>query len=236
MEPRAGGRYSPHLPRAGVGFVPYSPLGRGFLTGTVPIPAFWQRMISAAICRASSRNHAQNQLLLERLQQVATRYDATLAQIALARVMSKGEDIVPIPGRGKLLTCATMPAPRILPSRRRTSSPSNIFSLPTTSLAYAIPGDFDLIENNPYGQRMVITCVTLSPLPNNSSSDSAHPRRLTARQEKGRRKATLMRLLMGSARVDAAVFTRHQDALAGHDRRRCAAYTLSRRLYPRRAR
>nr|VXZ85239.1 Uncharacterised protein [Klebsiella pneumoniae] len=64
--------------------MPYSPLGRGFLTGTITDPAFWQRMISAAICRASGRNHAQNQLLLERLQQVATRYDATLAQIALA--------------------------------------------------------------------------------------------------------------------------------------------------------
>jgi aryl-alcohol dehydrogenase-like predicted oxidoreductase len=44
----------------------------------------------------------KNQLLLERLQQVATRYDATLAQIALAWVMSKGEDIVPIPGARKI--------------------------------------------------------------------------------------------------------------------------------------
>lgn len=87
----------------GVGFVPYSPLGRGFLTGTITDPVFWQRMISAAICRASkAETMRKNQLLLERLQQVATRYDATLAQIALARVMSKGEDIVPIPGARKI--------------------------------------------------------------------------------------------------------------------------------------
>jgi hypothetical protein len=90
--------------------------------------------------RFQAETMRKNQLLLERLQQVATRYDATLAQIALAWVMSKGEDIVPIPGRGKLLTCAIMPAPRILPSRRRTSSPSNIFSLPTTSPFTLYPG------------------------------------------------------------------------------------------------
>ncbi|MCS5873624.1 aldo/keto reductase [Klebsiella pneumoniae subsp. pneumoniae] len=121
--------------------MPYSPLGRGFLTGTITDPG----VLSADdfrrhLPRFQAETMRKNQLLLERLQQVATRYDATLAQIALAWVMSKGEDIVPIRGRGKLLTCATMPAPRILLSRRRTSSPSNIFSLPTTSLAYAIPG------------------------------------------------------------------------------------------------
>jgi hypothetical protein len=123
-----------------VGFVPYSPLGRGFLTGKITDPGvFAADDFRRHLPRFQAETMRKNQLLLERLQQVATRYDATLAQIALAWVMSKGEDIVPIPGRGKLLTCAIMPAPRILPSRRRTSSPSNIFSLPTTSLAYAIP-------------------------------------------------------------------------------------------------
>ena len=44
----------------------------------------------------------KNQQLLDRLQQVASRYEATLAQMALAWVMSKGEDIVPIPGARKM--------------------------------------------------------------------------------------------------------------------------------------
>ncbi|MFH4090303.1 aldo/keto reductase, partial [Acinetobacter baumannii] len=52
--------------------------------------------------RFQAETMRKNQLLLERLQQVATRYDATLAQIALAWVMSKGEDIVPIPGVRKI--------------------------------------------------------------------------------------------------------------------------------------
>lgn len=87
----------------GVGFVPYSPLGRGFLTGTITDPG-----VLAAddfrrhLPRFQAETMRKNQLLLERLQQVATRYDATLAQIALARVMSKGEDIVPIPGARKI--------------------------------------------------------------------------------------------------------------------------------------
>ncbi|WP_161954449.1 aldo/keto reductase, partial [Escherichia coli] len=87
----------------GVGFVPYSPLGRGFLTGTITDPG-----VLAAddfrrhLPRFQAKTMRKNQLLLERLQQVATRYDATLAQIALAWVMSKGEDIVPIPGARKI--------------------------------------------------------------------------------------------------------------------------------------
>ncbi len=69
----------------GVGFVPYSPLGRGFLTRTITDPG-----VLAAddfrrhLPRFQGETMRKNQLLLERLQQVATRYDATLAQIALA--------------------------------------------------------------------------------------------------------------------------------------------------------
>ncbi len=65
--------------------MPYSPLGRGFLTGTITDPG-----VLAAddfrrhLPRFQAETMRKNQLLLERLQQVATRYDATLAQIALA--------------------------------------------------------------------------------------------------------------------------------------------------------
>ncbi|WP_218802889.1 aldo/keto reductase, partial [Klebsiella quasipneumoniae] len=83
----------------GVGFVPYSPLGRGFLTGKITDPSlFAADDFRRNLPRFQAETMRKNQQLLDRLQQVAGRYDATLAQMALAWVMSKGEDIVPIPG------------------------------------------------------------------------------------------------------------------------------------------
>ena len=87
----------------GVGFVPYSPLGRGFLTGKITDPSlFAADDFRRNRPRFQAETMRKNQQLLDRLQQVAGRYDATLAQMALAWVMSKGEDIVPIPGARKI--------------------------------------------------------------------------------------------------------------------------------------
>ena len=87
----------------GVGFVPYSPLGRGFLTGQITDPSvFAADDFRRNLPRFQAETMRKNQQLLDRLQQVAGRYDATLAQMALAWVMSKGEDIVPIPGARKI--------------------------------------------------------------------------------------------------------------------------------------
>ncbi|TXV35688.1 aldo/keto reductase [Klebsiella quasipneumoniae] len=87
----------------GVGFVPYSPLGRGFLTGKITAPSlFAADDFRRNLPRFQAETMRKNQQLLDRLQQVAGRYDATLAQMALAWVMSKGEDIVPIPGARKI--------------------------------------------------------------------------------------------------------------------------------------
>lgn len=87
----------------GVGFVPYSPLGRGFLTGKITDPSlFAADDFRRNLPRFQAETLRKNQQLLDRLQQVAGRYDATLAQMALAWVMSKGEDIVPIPGARKI--------------------------------------------------------------------------------------------------------------------------------------
>lgn len=87
----------------GVGFVPYSPLGRGFLTGKIIDPSlFAADDFRRNLPRFQAETMRKNQQLLDRLQQVAGRYDATLAQMALAWVMSKGEDIVPIPGARKI--------------------------------------------------------------------------------------------------------------------------------------
>ncbi|QFU64637.1 aldo/keto reductase [Klebsiella quasipneumoniae] len=87
----------------GVGFVSYSPLGRGFLTGKITDPSlFAADDFRRNLPRFQAETMRKNQQLLDRLQEVAGRYDATLAQMALAWVMSKGEDIVPIPGARKI--------------------------------------------------------------------------------------------------------------------------------------
>lgn len=132
----------------GVGFVPYSPLGRGFLTGKITDPdVFAEDDFRRNLPRFQAETMRKNQLLLERLQQVATRYDATLAQIALAWVMSKGEDIVPIPGARKIAHLRDNAG-----AANITLSPEDILTIEdiftpdnVTGLRYN-QGDFNLIE------------------------------------------------------------------------------------------
>jgi aryl-alcohol dehydrogenase-like predicted oxidoreductase len=83
----------------GIGFVPYSPLGRGFLTGQFrslgDIPADdWRRNDP----RWSAENFAANLKIVDTIQGVADRHGVSLAQIALAGLLAQGDDIVPIPG------------------------------------------------------------------------------------------------------------------------------------------
>ncbi len=86
----------------GIGFVPYSPLGRGFLTGrfasTSDIPDNDRRK---AFPRFQQENFDKNLEILEKLKGVAARKGCTLAQLALAWVLAQGTDIVPIFGAKK---------------------------------------------------------------------------------------------------------------------------------------
>jgi aryl-alcohol dehydrogenase-like predicted oxidoreductase len=83
----------------GIGFVPYSPLGRGFLTGRFKspddLPADDFRRNAP---RFSAENFAKNLRLVDAVNAVARRHDATAGQVALAWVLAQGPDIVPIPG------------------------------------------------------------------------------------------------------------------------------------------
>ena len=83
----------------GIGFVPYSPLGRGFLTGRFKkfedLPADDYRRKSP---RFQGENFQRNLDLVRRLEAMATEKHCTSAQLALAWVLAQGEDIVPIPG------------------------------------------------------------------------------------------------------------------------------------------
>jgi len=83
----------------GIGFVPYSPLGRGFLTGRFKkfedLPAGDYRRNSP---RFQGENFEKNLLLVGAIEQLAASKRCTPAQLALAWVLAQGEDLVPIPG------------------------------------------------------------------------------------------------------------------------------------------
>jgi aryl-alcohol dehydrogenase-like predicted oxidoreductase len=81
-----------------VGFVPYSPLGRGFLTGTIKRERLEQDDARRNHPRFSEENAKKNERIVEEVRTVARQCNATPAQVALAWVLSRGEDFVPIPG------------------------------------------------------------------------------------------------------------------------------------------
>ena len=83
----------------GIGFVAYSPLGRGFLTGRFKKPSdIPQDDFRRNHPRFQGENFYQNLKLVERVRQIAEEKHITPGQIALAWVLAQGEDIVPIPG------------------------------------------------------------------------------------------------------------------------------------------
>jgi len=91
----------PTVRELGIGFVPYSPLGRGFLTGAIAKP----EDLSADDSRRNGRfprfegeNFDRNQALASGVKQIAEEKGCTPAQLALAWVLAQGDDIVPIPG------------------------------------------------------------------------------------------------------------------------------------------
>jgi aryl-alcohol dehydrogenase-like predicted oxidoreductase len=89
----------PTVRELGIGFVAYSPLGRGFLGGRFrryeDLPAGdWRRNNP----RFTPENFARNQALIARVEAIAARQGATASQIALAWILARGRDIVPIPG------------------------------------------------------------------------------------------------------------------------------------------
>jgi aryl-alcohol dehydrogenase-like predicted oxidoreductase len=90
----------PTLRELGIGFVPYSPLGRGLLTGAIMKPTDLSStdVRSIRFPRFESDALDRNFVLVERVRAIAQRRGASPAQMALAWVLAKGNDIVPIPG------------------------------------------------------------------------------------------------------------------------------------------
>ena len=89
----------PLLRELGIGFVPYSPLGHGFLTGTIHSiddldESDWRRTNP----RFTGENFERNLRIANEVRAIADEAGATPAQVAIAWLLTKGDDIAPIPG------------------------------------------------------------------------------------------------------------------------------------------
>ncbi len=93
----------PALEELGIGFVPFSPLGKGFLTGAInENTSFDKTDFRNTVPRFSEENRKANQALVNLLESIAAEMNATPAQIALAWLLAQRPWIVPIPGTTKL--------------------------------------------------------------------------------------------------------------------------------------
>ncbi len=93
----------PTLEELGIGFVPFSPLGKGFLTGTIDTDTkFDTTDFRSSVPRFSAENRKANQGLVDVIRSFAEQRKVTPAQIALAWLLAKKPWIVPIPGTTKL--------------------------------------------------------------------------------------------------------------------------------------
>jgi aryl-alcohol dehydrogenase-like predicted oxidoreductase len=93
----------PLLEELGIGFVPFSPLGKGFLTGTMDTTTpFDASDFRSTVPRLAPENRKENQAIVDAVRAIARRKGATPAQLALAWVLAQRPWIVPIPGTTKL--------------------------------------------------------------------------------------------------------------------------------------
>jgi aryl-alcohol dehydrogenase-like predicted oxidoreductase len=89
----------PAIRELGIGLVPYSPLGRGFLSGRIrSVDDLEESDFRRQNPRFQGENFGKNLELVERVEELAAAKGCTAAQVALAWVLAQGEDIVPIPG------------------------------------------------------------------------------------------------------------------------------------------
>lgn len=91
----------PTLAELGIGFVPFSPLGRGFLTGNVTPGSLPEGDWRANMERFKGDAHVRNMALVEALADIAAQKGCTSGQLAIAWVLHRGADFVPIPGTRK---------------------------------------------------------------------------------------------------------------------------------------
>jgi aryl-alcohol dehydrogenase-like predicted oxidoreductase len=97
-------RIIPTLKELGIGLVPFSPVGRGFLTGQIKrfedIPEGDYRRTDP---RYKGENFQKNLALVKQVEHIAKKHHATASQIAIAWTLQQGPDFVPIPGTKRIL-------------------------------------------------------------------------------------------------------------------------------------
>ena len=93
----------PALEELGIGFVPFSPLGKGFLTGAINADTKFDKTdFRSIVPRFEEENRKANQIIVDKVGEFAKRKGATPAQVALAWVLAQKPWIVPIPGTTKI--------------------------------------------------------------------------------------------------------------------------------------
>jgi aryl-alcohol dehydrogenase-like predicted oxidoreductase len=106
----------PALGELGIGFVAYSPLGRGFITGTAkPAGQYDPADMRNADPRWQPGNFEKNTQAVRQLGDLAAAKGITVSQLALAWLLTRGEHIVPIPGTAALAASMRTPAPLTSP-------------------------------------------------------------------------------------------------------------------------
>ena len=131
----------------GVGIVPYSPLGRGFLTGAVTADSsFPDGDYRQTTPRFVGDNRASNLGIVDSLKVVAAAKGCTPAQVALAWVLSRGEDVVPIPGTTRSARLDENAAATFI----------GLSASDVAQLAEAIPADAAVGERYPMGMKALL--------------------------------------------------------------------------------
>ena len=103
VDPRPGAGVLPLLRELGIGLVAYSPLGRGFLTGSIrSLDDLDEDDLRRTNPRFTGENFQRNLDLADEVGALATEIGATPAQVALAWLLAQGDDVVPIPGTKKV--------------------------------------------------------------------------------------------------------------------------------------
>ncbi|MGI8460278.1 MAG: aldo/keto reductase [Solirubrobacterales bacterium] len=83
-------------------FIPFSPLGRGFLTGKISAQSFDADDLRGSFPRFSADAMAANQVIVDRVREIAEANEATAGQVALAWVLAQGDAVIPIPGTRRI--------------------------------------------------------------------------------------------------------------------------------------
>ena len=132
----------PTLEELGIGFVPFSPLGKGFLTGKINEETKFDKTdFRNIVPRFTPENRKANQALVDLLSKIAERKKATPAQIALAWILAQKPWMVPIPGTTKLHRLEENIGAAAIRTNTRRSPPNRQRHFEDSGAGSAVPGE-----------------------------------------------------------------------------------------------